>query len=128
MILDTSAVVAAIEKEEGAKGLLKKMEGASCVGIGMPTLLEATIVLMRRHGLQGQRAVSRFVDERNVTAVPFDAQHWHEAASAYFRFGKGRHAAALNYGDCMSYATAKVAGEPLLFVGDDFARTDIAPA
>lgn len=128
MILDTSAVVAAIEKEEGAEELLTKMEKAPFVGIGTPTLVEATIVLARRYGPRGQRALSRFLDEREVTKIPFDVQHWSAAANAYFRFGKGRHVAALNYGDCMSYATARVADEPLLFTGNDFARTDIAPA
>lgn len=128
MILDSSAVVAAIEKEEGAESLLKKIEEATSIGIGTPTLVETTIVLIRRHGPRGHQALSRFMEERNVRTVPFDAQHWCSAASAYSRFGKGRHAAALNYGDCMSYATAKVANEPLLFTGNDFARTDIAPA
>jgi ribonuclease VapC len=60
--------------------------------------------------------------------LPFGDDQWRVATDAFIRYGKGRHPAGLNYGDCMSYATAEVAGEPLLFVGDDFARTDIAPA
>jgi ribonuclease VapC len=59
--------------------------------------------------------------------IPFDDRHWSVAAEAFIRYGKGRHPARLNYGDCMAYATAKVAGAPLLFVGDDFAKTDIVP-
>jgi ribonuclease VapC len=128
MILDTSAVVAAIREEEGSKDLLQKMEGALQVGIGSPTLVEAMVVLVRRHGSSGRIALSRFIEDRDVRVLPFGAQHLDAAADAFVRFGKGRHQAALNLGDCMTYATAKVANEPLLFVGNDFARTDIAPA
>lgn len=60
--------------------------------------------------------------------MPFDAPHWHEAIGAFWRFGRGRHPAGLNFGDCLTYAVARVADEPLLFVGDDFAATDIAVA
>lgn len=128
MILDTSAVIAAIGEEDGAEDLLGKMEGAHRVGIGTPTLVEATVVLVRRYGPPGHAALSRFVEDRDVAVIPFEAQHSDAAADAYVRFGKGRHRAALNLCDCMVYATAKVAGEPLLFTGNDFARTDIAPA
>ena len=78
--------------------------------------------------LRGRSLVSRFLEQREVVVVPFGASHWSIAAEAFIRYGKGRHPAALNYGDCMTYATAKVAGAPLLFVGDDFAQTDIAAA
>jgi len=128
MILDTSAVVAAISEEEGAKELLEKMGSAPSLAMGTATLVEASVVLIGRHGTSGQDALSRFVTERDVSIVRFDSKHWKAAATAYSEFGKGRHPARLNLGDCMSYATAKVAGEPLLFTGNDFARTDIAPA
>ena len=69
--------------------------------------------------------LSEFLQEFEVSLVPFGEDHWREAASAFKRFGKGRHPASLNLGDCMAYATAKVAGLPLLFVGNDFPKTDL---
>jgi ribonuclease VapC len=86
------------------------------------------VVLGRRHGLAGRETLDRFLKERDVVPVPFGRGHWRAAQDAFYRFGKSRHPAALNFGDCMSYAAAKVAGEPLLFTGNDFAKTDIPPA
>jgi ribonuclease VapC len=60
--------------------------------------------------------------------VPFDEGHWREALAAFIRFGKGRHPAGLNFGDCLSYATATIAAQPLLAVGEDFAKTDLVVA
>jgi ribonuclease VapC len=128
MILDTSAVVAMIREEQSAEVLLEKVREAGFIGIGTPTLFETTVVLIRRHGLPGHTALSGFLEERGVATIPFDRWHWYAAEEAFICFGKGRHPACLNLGDCMSYATARIAEEPLLFVGDDFARTDIAPA
>jgi ribonuclease VapC len=68
------------------------------------------------------------LDELDIQEVPFGEIHWREAVDAYRRFGKGRHPPALNFGDCMAYAVARPAGEPLLFVGDDFALTDVTLA
>ncbi|HET7574672.1 MAG TPA: type II toxin-antitoxin system VapC family toxin, partial [Solirubrobacterales bacterium] len=96
--------------------------------IGAPTLVEVTIVLVRRYGEVGRTALWNFLGERQVLAIPFDGRHWSAASDAFLRFGKGRHPARLNLGDCMTYAVARVAGEPLLFIGNDFAKTDIAPA
>jgi ribonuclease VapC len=64
----------------------------------------------------------------NIVVVPFDMAHWEAAAQAFIRYGKGRHPAALNYGDCMTYATAQLAERPLLYIGNDFAQTDIEAA
>jgi ribonuclease VapC len=128
MILDTSAVVAMISEEEEAGFLSQKMDDASLVRIGAPTLVEAMIVLIRRHWPPGRTALTNFVQERGVITVAFDHRHWDAAEEAFIRFGKGRHVASLNLGDCMSYATARIAGEPLLFIGNDFARTDVVPA
>jgi ribonuclease VapC len=128
LILDTSAVVAVIRRETGSDDLLERMDDANHVGIGTPTLLETTVVLVRRFGPLGRAGLSRFLEEREVIAIPFGDRHWSAAGEAFIRYGKGRHPAALNFGDCMSYAIARVAGEPLLFVGNDFAQTDIVPA
>lgn len=128
MILDTSAVVAVVRREKGAARLLVKMSRAECLAIGAPTLVEATVVLGRRFGPAGLESLDRFLEEQQVTLIPFDQQHWRAAQSAFIRFGKGRHPASLNFGDCMTYATASITCQPLLFTGNDFAKTDIPPA
>ena len=128
MILDTSAVVAVIRGEQGEARLVEAIEGAATVGIGTPTLAEASIVLVRRMGVVGRLALARFLQERDIVTIPFDEEHFKVAAEADIRYGKGRHAAALNYGDCLTYATARIADLPLLFTGNDFAQTDIPSA
>jgi ribonuclease VapC len=77
---------------------------------------------------KGEVLVKEFLDEWRVQVLPFGRHHWRVAGEAFRRFGKGRHPASLNYGDCMTYASARLAEMPLLFTGNDFARTDIAPA
>lgn len=128
MILDTSAVVAIIREEPGEGRLLQAIHDADLVGMGTPTLTETSIVLVRRMGVAGRLALGRFVERNRIVSVAFEAKHWDIAAQAYIRYGKGRHPARLNYGDCMTYATAEVAGHPLLFTGNDFAQTDIPAA
>jgi ribonuclease VapC len=128
MILDSSAVVAVFLKEPGSGDLVTKLASARAVGIGAPTLVEAGIVLTARMGNQAHALLSQFLTEFSVVTVPFGEEHWRTAVLAYRRFGKGRHAAALNFGDCMSYATAKLSQQPLLCRGTDFARTDLAVA
>lgn len=104
------------------------MEDAHVLGIGAPTLLETGMVAVGAFDLHGRALVSQFLEHWRVVVAPFDDRHRRVATDAFLRFGKGRHPAALNFGDCISYATAKVAGAPLLFVGDDFAKTDVAVA
>ena len=88
-------------------------------------MLEATLVLTRWFGDAASAALDAFVRESNAEIVPFDLPQLRLAQVAYIRFGKGRHRAGLNYGDCMSYALAKACGEVLLFKGLDFAQTDV---
>jgi ribonuclease VapC len=83
------------------------------------------MVLVSRDGASGLAALVLFLAKNEVTTVPFGDDHRRLATAAFVRYGKGRHPAALNYGDCMSYATARIAGTPLLYVGDDFAKTDL---
>jgi ribonuclease VapC len=128
LILDTSAVVAVLFQENGFRRLAEAMAGADFLAIGAPTLVELGLVMVGAFDLHGRALVSQFLEERSVEVVPFDNRHWSTAAEAFIRFGKGRHPASLNYGDCMTYATAKVADLPLLFVGDDFSQTDVAAA
>jgi ribonuclease VapC len=128
LILDSSAVVAVIREEPDRDRLIEAIEGVREIAIGAPTAVECTLALVRRYGVVGRLMLSRFLEQNGVISVPFDERHWSVAADASIRYGKGRHSARLNYGDCMSYATAKVAGAPLLFVGNDFAQTDIEAA
>ncbi len=128
MILDSSAVVAVALKEPGHERVLAAMSAAPALGIGAPTLVETTIVLAARLGRDARGLVSRLVLEADVAVVPFTDAHFGTALDAWLRFGRGRHPASLNFGDCLAYATARVADEPLLFTGADFSRTDIAPA
>lgn len=96
--------------------------------IGAPTVLETAMVLVSRMGTTGARALSDFLAVYRVALLDFGDEHVEVAVGAFLRYGKGRHAARLNFGDCMAYATAKLAGAPLLFVGRDFAETDIEAA
>ena len=125
MIVDTSAVLAVFLKEPGYEAVLDRLVAEDDVGIGAPTLAETGIVLEARFGAAAAGWLSQFLAEFRVVAIPFGADHWREAVAAYARFGRGRHPAALNFGDCLTYAVARLAGEPLLCVGADFARTDI---
>lgn len=128
MILDSSAVVALALQEPGHERLLAAVSAAPLLGIGAPTLVETTIVLSARLGRDARGLVGRFALEADLTVVPFTDAHFGTALDAWLRFGRGRHPAGLNFGDCLAYATARVAGEPLLFVGDDFGKTDIEVA
>ena len=128
MILDSSPVVGVLLREQGHRGLAETMDGADVLAIGVPTLLETTMVMVGTFGLHGRSLVARFLEEREIVRIPFDQRHGSVAAEAFLRYGKGRHPAALNYGDCMAYATARIADAPLLFVGNDFAQTDIDAA
>lgn len=128
MILDTSAVVAIFLEEPGFEALEDAIAATEFVGIGTPTLTESAIVLASRLARDPRPTLRGFLHEFGLAEVAFGELHWRAATEAFLRFGKGRHPAGLNYGDCMSYATARVASQPLLFVGDDFRRTDIEAA
>lgn len=126
MIVDTSAIVAIVFREEGFEVLLERLSEATVVAAGAPTLAETNIVLSARLKLDARGLLERMLQEFHIEAIPFSDEHWRAAHDAYLRFGKGRHRARLNFGDCLSYAVAKLAEQPLLFVGDDFTRTDVA--
>ncbi len=127
MILDASAIVAMIFREP-CHDHLEAVMAQRQAAIGAPTLFEVDLVVTRRFDYRGKELLARWLERYDVTVAPFEILHREVAAEAFLRYGKGRHPAALNFGDCMTYATARVAGEPLLFVGDDFAKTDIPPA
>jgi ribonuclease VapC len=125
MVLDSSAIVAIHLKEPGYEKLIEAIEGAELVVVGAPTVLETAMVLSSRLRRDARPMISTFLRRLNAEVVAFSEEHSEAAAAAFLRFGRGRHPAALNLGDCMAYAVASVASLPLLFKGDDFARTDL---
>jgi ribonuclease VapC len=128
MVLDSSAIVAIHLREPGHERLIDRIDAAEAVVVGVPTLLETAMVLTARLGQDARPMLFAFLRRIEAEVVPFHEEHLDAAATAFLRFGRGRHPAALNFGDCMSYAVASVAGMPLLFTGEDFSRTDIVRA
>lgn len=128
MIVDTSAIVAIVFREPGFEVLVDKLAASPSTGVGTPTLAEAGMVLSSRLRRDAMGSMARLIEELQLVEVPFGEPHWREAVRAHARFGRGHHRAGLNLGDCMSYAVARLAQEPLLFVGGDFAATDIEAA
>jgi ribonuclease VapC len=125
VIVDSSAILAILFRESNAEQLLSEILAAQFVGVGSPTAAETGLVLTRHLGQNATRPLLRFFQDTGIEIVPFTDDHWQCAVDAYTRFGKGRHPAALNFGDCMTYATASVADEPLLCTGADFPQTDL---
>ncbi|MDE2788143.1 MAG: type II toxin-antitoxin system VapC family toxin [Chloroflexota bacterium] len=126
MVADTSALIAVAAEEPGYLEIHHKMETGAPVLISAATLLELHIVAMGKGPAVRQR-VLELLAELSIVIVPFDETQAELAADAYDRYGKGRgHPAQLNFGDTFAYALASVRGLPLLYKGEDFARTDIA--
>ena len=125
MVLDTSAIVAILLKEPGFEDLIERIARARTVVIGTPTLLECAMVLTSRLKQDARIVIAGALRRMDAEIIPFTEEHFDAAFDAFLRFGKGRHPAGLNFGDCQSYAIASVAGLPLLFTGSDFARTGI---
>jgi ribonuclease VapC len=128
MILDSSAVVAVVFQEPGYEKLLDKILGTDGVAIGAPTLAETGIVVSARLGVDARPLLSRFLREGAIETLPFGEAQFGVAVGAWLQFGRGRHRVGLNLGDCLAYATARLAGRPLLCVGGDFSETDLALA
>ena len=127
MILDSSAVMAILNQEEGADRLLAAAVSADC-RMSVATWLEVCIVADARSAAHGER-VDRLIRALEVALVPVGAREAQVARAAYQRFGRGSGSPArLNYGDCFAYALSVTSGEPLLFTGDDFTHTDVACA
>jgi len=125
VILDASALIAIVLDEPEREILVAKINAADTIAVGAPTLVEAVIVLSARAGQDVSAVLMELLASADAIVIEFGQRHWREAVSAWGRFGKGRHPAGLNFGDCLTYATALVAGEALLAKGDDFTQTDI---
>lgn len=127
IVVDSSALVAVVLGEPEAERLLDAMVGQPCA-VSAATLTEATIVVEARQGPDATRDLDLLVDGAVDEIMAFDLDHHRAALAAWRRFGKGRHPAGLNFGDCLSYAAATLKAAPLLFKGDDFGQTDLAIA
>jgi ribonuclease VapC len=127
VIIDTSALVAILQDEPERHAFTEAIESAETRRVSAATFVECSIVIDARYGAEGLRALDRLIDIAGIETVPVDERQARAAREAYFRFGKGRHQAGLNFGDCFAYALAVVLGEPLLFKGGDFALTDVVP-
>ena len=125
MVIDTSAIVAIALDEPGAAELEVQIADDPVRLVSAATVLEATMVLETRLGDSGGRELDLWLLKIGAEIVSVDAEQVDAARRAWRRYGKGRHAAALNYGDCFSFALALTRNEPLLFKGEDFARTGI---
>jgi ribonuclease VapC len=128
MIVDSSALLAIVFREPGFERLLARLESAPARAAGAPTLAETGIVLHARLGDAAAGLLERMLDELDIQEISFGPIHWREAVDAFRRYRRGHHRASLNLGDCLTYAAAKLTGEPLLFVGEDFPQTDITAA
>jgi ribonuclease VapC len=128
MILDTSALIAVLFGEPEADLYIQFIHQADRCLISSGSFLELSIVLERQAAPEAGRQCEMFFRRAGIIVEPFTVEQAYLARQAFHDFGKGRHAAGLNFGDCFAYALAKVTGEPLLFKGDDFRKTDIVPA
>jgi ribonuclease VapC len=129
MVIDSSALIAILLGEPEAPRLAAAIAADANRFVAAPTLIEAAAVMLTRKGAQGEIALDALLQRLDIRTVPFTVEAAAHARSAYRRFGKGVGSpAVLNYGDCLSYGTAIALGEPLLFKGNDFPRTDIQTA
>jgi ribonuclease VapC len=128
MVVDTSAILAILQLEPEAESFASLLEDADVRLVSSVSVLEAGILVEARKGKAGARELDAFLLHAGLSIRPFDSEQAEVARDGFRRFGKGRHRAGLNLGDCASYALSRVAGEPLLFKGDDFVYTDVAVA
>jgi ribonuclease VapC len=128
MVIDSSAILAILLKENEGYALSCAMEKNDERLMSVAGVLECSIVMNARFGDAGERELDVLIRKSKIEIMPFTEQQSEIARRAFRKFGKGRHPAALNFGDCIVYALAKDLGEPLLFKGDDFSKTDVVSA
>ena len=125
MVVDTSAIIAILEYEVEADQFAEAIQTDPVRFISAATLLECAIVIEARHGQAGGDKLDQMLHIANIQVEPVTAEQITAARLAFRTYGKGRHPAALNFGDCFSYALAKIMDQPLLFKGNDFSQTDV---
>jgi ribonuclease VapC len=125
MVIDTSAILAILQDELERRKFNEAIEAADTRLLSTASFVEGSMVLDSRHGADGVRDLDLFIAKARISLVPVDEDHAQLARQAFQKFGKGRHPAGLNFGDCFSYALARSVDEPLLFKGNDFSQTDV---
>src|SRR5689334_20791673 len=128
MVVDSSALVAILREEPGHEPFLQKALSSDRTVVGASVAFETAMVLSGRWHRDARSTLRGLLRSIGAEIVPFTEEHYEAAVSAFLRYGKGRHPAGLNFGDCMSYALARVSGLPLLYIGNDFSKTDIPAA
>lgn len=128
MVIDTSALAAVLFDEPERRAFIEAIDAAGERLMSVANWLEISIVIAARHGAEGDLALQRFVERAEIEIVPVDLEQGQLAREAWRLFGKGRHVAGLNFGDCFAYALSRQRGQRLLFKGDDFSQTDIRSA
>ncbi|MEO6318653.1 MAG: type II toxin-antitoxin system VapC family toxin [Acidimicrobiales bacterium] len=126
MVIDTSALVAVLFGEQERRAIIDAIEDAESSVLSAAGFVETSMVIGARSGEDGLRDLDLFLGRAAVEILPVDDEQAHVARRAFMSYGKGRHPAGLNFGDCFSYALAKTRGRPLLYKGADFAQTDVA--
>lgn len=125
MVIDTSALLAILQNEPERRAFNEAIEAAGARVMSVANFVETSIVIEARYGAEGGRDLDLFLERAGIELVAVTVEQGRAARLAFARFGRGRHAAGLNFGDCFAYALAVERGEPLLFKGDDFSRTDV---
>lgn len=128
MILDTSAIIAVLRAEPEAAAMAQAMEQAGACHVSAVSYVEAAIVIDSSRSPVSSRRFDDFFRQAHIVIESVSLEHARIAREAYRDFGKGRHRAGLNFGDCFAYSLAKATGQPLLYKGDDFRHTDVEPA
>jgi len=125
MVIDTSALIAILQQEDESRTFIAAIDSAERCLMSVASFVECSMVLESRYGPDGRRDLDLFLGKAGVELVPVDQDQAYVAREAWREYGKGRHPAGLNFGDCFAYALAKVLDEPLLFKGTDFSMTDV---
>jgi ribonuclease VapC len=125
MVIDTSALLAILQNEPERRSFNEEIEAADSRLVSAATYVECSMILESRYGAEGVRDLDHFIARAQITLVPVDAEQARIARDAFRKYGKGRHRAGLNFGDCFSYALCRALDQPLLFKGSDFPHTDV---
>lgn len=128
MVVDTSALVAILLQEQDSIRYAEAIERAAICLVSAGTALECFAVMQGKKGDEGTRELDRLLLKAAAEIVPFSREHLVAAQQAFRKFGKGRHAAGLNFGDCFGYALAQATGQQLLYKDDDLSKTDVVSA
>ena len=128
MVIDTSGLLAILLDEPERRAFNEAIEATASRAMSVANFVEISIIIESRFGADGLRDLDAFIERAGIELAAVDLEQGNVARRAFSRFGKGRHPAGLNYGDCFAYALATVRGEPLLYKGNDFPQTDVVAA